>query len=251
MKERREAIRKFIEEHGEVSIGELAAAFGKWSEMTIRRDLDFLSGEHSIILTRGGARYLPGRYGLSEDIYSEREQRNPQSKQRLAEKALSLFEPGKGIFLDAGTTSMVLARRLPDENMVVVTSAPNIALEIATRKARPAVVMLGGTLARNTISVSNPGIETQLAELNIDTAFMSTSGFDEAAGFSVGHQLDGLLKRAVIKRARRVVMLVDSSKVGSMMPFTFARLEDIDVLVTDEDFPADLKKRLSGKVKII
>jgi len=187
MKERREAIRRFIEERGEVSIGDLAAAFDGWSEMTIRRDLDYLSRESAIILTRGGARYLPGRYGLSEDIYSEREQRNLPDKQRLAEKALSLFEPGKGIFIDAGTTAMVLARRLPDENMVVVTSAPNIALEIATRKARPAVVMLGGTLARNTISVSNPAVENQLAELNIDTAFMSTSGFDEAAGFSVGH----------------------------------------------------------------
>ncbi|MBQ6352099.1 MAG: DeoR/GlpR transcriptional regulator [Lentisphaeria bacterium] len=251
MKERREAIRRFIEERGEVSIGELAAAFGGWSEMTIRRDLDYLSGEHSIILTRGGARYLPGRYGLSEDIYSEREQRNLPDKQRLAEKALTLFAPGKGIFIDAGTTAMVLARRLPDENMVIVTSAPNIALEIATRKARPAVVMLGGTIARNTISVSNPSVETQLSELNIDTAFMSTSGFDEAAGFSVGHQLDALLKRAVIKRARRVVMLADSSKVGALLPFTFARLEDIDALVTDDNFPEDLRKRLSGKVKIV
>ena len=251
MKERREAIRRFIEERGEVSIGELAAAFGTWSEMTIRRDLDYLSGENSIILTRGGARYLPGRYGLSEDLYSEREQRNLPDKQRLAEKALNLFEPGKGIFIDAGTTAMVLARRLPDERMVVVTSAPNIALEIATRKARPAVVMLGGTIARNTISVSNPSVETQLAELNIDTAFMSTSGFDEAAGFSVGHQLDALLKRAVIKRARRVVMLADSSKVGALLPFTFAHLTDIDVLVTDYKFPEQLKKRLSEKVKVV
>ena len=251
MQERREAILKFIEAGGEVSIAALAERFSNWSEMTIRRDLAFLEKERAIILTRGGARAVGRSFGMSEDFYSEREQRNPQSKQRLAEKALSLFEPGKGIFIDAGTTAMVLARRLPDENMVVVTSAPNIALEIATRKARPSVVMLGGTLARNTISVSSPDVETQLAQLNIDTAFMSTTGFDEAAGFSVGHQLDGLLKRAVIRRARRAVMLIDSSKVGAMMPFTFAHLDEIDTLVTDDDFPGELKKRLSGKVKII
>ena len=251
MKERQEAIKRYIERRGDVTLSELAKEFSDWSEMTIRRDLDRLSNERSIILTRGGARYLPGRYGLSEDLYSEREQRNLPDKQQLADKALTLFEPRKGIFIDSGTTAMVLARRLPDENMVLVTSAPNIALEIATRKEHPAVVILGGTVARKTISVSNPSIENQLAELNIDTAFMCTSGFDEAAGFSVGHQLDALLKRAVIKRARRVVMLVDSSKVGAMLPFTFAHLEDIDVLVTDDKFPADLKKRLSGKVKII
>ena len=251
MKERREAIRKFIEERGEVSIGELAAAFSQWSEMTIRRDLDFLSQDRKLILTRGGVRYLPARYGLSEDIYSEREQRNSAAKQRLAEKALALFEPGKGIFIDSGTTMMALARHLPDANMVVVTGAPNIALEIAMRAERPSVVLLGGTLSRKSIAISNPAIEAQLAELNIDTAFMCTSGFDEAAGFSVGHQLDALLKRAVIRRARRVVMVVDSSKVGAMLPFTFAHLADIDTLVTDDQFPAELKKRLSGKVKII
>ena len=250
MRERREAIRKFIEEHGEVSIGELAAAFGKWSEMTIRRDLDFLAGENSIILTRGGARYLPGRYGLSEDIYSEREQRNPQSKQRLAEKALSLFEPGKGIFIDAGTTAMVLARRLPDENMVVVTSAPNIALEIATRKARPSVVMLGGTLARNTISVSSPDVETQLAQLNIDTAFMCASGFDERAGFSAGSQLDCLLKREVIARARRVVMMIDSSKIGALLPFSFASPDEVDLCITDDGVPAELRRHWPEKIQV-
>ena len=149
------------------------------------------------------------------------------------------------------TTAMVLARRLPDENMVLVTSAPNIALEIAMRAEHPSVVLLGGTLSRKSIAISNPAIEAQLAELNIDTAFMCTSGFDEAAGFSVGHQLDALLKRAVIRRARRVVMVVDSSKVGAMLPFTFAHLADIETLVTDDQFPAELKKRLAGKVKII
>ena len=87
MTERREAIRKFIESRGEVSISELAENFSGWSEMTLRRDLAFLEKAGFLILTRGGARRIPYRYGMLEDIYSEREQRNHEEKQTIAAKA--------------------------------------------------------------------------------------------------------------------------------------------------------------------
>ena len=61
MVERREAILKYIEEKGEISIGELASHFGSWSEMTLRRDLAALEQMRKLILTRGGARSIPSR----------------------------------------------------------------------------------------------------------------------------------------------------------------------------------------------
>ena len=90
-----------------------------------------------------------------------------------------------------------------------------------------------------------------LANLNIDTAFVAASGFDENAGFSVGSQLDALLKRAVIAKARRVVIIMDSSKAGAMLPFTFAGINDIDMLVTDDGFPEELRERLQGMVTVV
>ena len=95
MTERREAILKYIEEKGEISIGELASHFASWSEMTLRRDLAALEQMHKIILTRGGARSIPSRYGLHEDIYSAREQRNDDAKQLIAAKAVE--EKIKGV----------------------------------------------------------------------------------------------------------------------------------------------------------
>lgn len=251
MKERRDAIRQFIEARGEVSISQLAAEFAGWSEMTIRRDLAFLAKSRLIILTRGGARLLPGRYGVSEDIYSEREQRNFAAKQTIAVKAAALIEPGKSIYIDSGTTAMALARALPDYNLVVVTSGPNIALEIAHRKEQPSIVLLGGTLTRKSLAISDPEISRQLDNLNIDTAFLGASGYDEAAGFSVGSQLDGLLKHAVLERARRAVIMLDSSKIGVILPFTFARLDNVDTLITDDDIPEDLKHKLSSQTNVI
>lgn len=251
MQERRDAILQYIENHGEVSIGELAAAFADWSEMTIRRDLARLEESRAILLTRGGARPARPGFGLSEEIYSEREARNREAKLLIAEKAAALAEPGKGIFIDAGTTAMALARHLPDANGVIVTCAPNIALEIVTRKNLPSVVMLGGTLTRRTLAVTDPAADAQLEHLNIDTAFLGASGFDEKAGFSVGSQSDGLLKRAVIARARRVVVLLDSSKFGVLMPFSFARADEVQVIVTDGGMPPELRKKLEPVTTII
>lgn len=252
MKERQEAIKKFIEEHGEVSISQLAEHFSDWSEMTIRRDLELLEKNRCIIRTKGGARLLPTSYGVSEDVYGEREKRNFARKQEIARKAAKLFESDSGVFLDAGSTMMAFARMMPDVNAAVITSAPNIALEIARIKQNPSIILLGGTLSRKTISISGLHLQDQLANLNIDTAFMSASGFTAKAGFSVGNQHECELKRMVISHARRIIMLLDSSKAGTIMPFTFARPSDIDILVTDSAFPSDMREILIGSnVKIV
>ena len=245
MLERREAIQKYIEAKGEVSIGELAAHFTSWSEMTIRRDLAALEQMHRIILTRGGARTIPTRYGLHEDMYSAREQLNDEAKQLIAAKAVELVEPDTGIFIDSGTTAMAFARRLPDCHLAVITAAPNIALEVAMRKVNPSIIMLGGTLNRSEIAVSDPEAVSFLEHLNIDTAFMAASGYDEKGGFTVGSQLGAMLKRAVVKRARKVVMMLDSPKIGALLPFTFARMEDVDVLVGDGKISENIVKQSS------
>ena len=140
---------------------------------------------------------------------------------------------------------MALARRLPDVHLAVITAAPNIALEIAMRKVNPSVIMLGGTLCRDEIAVADPEVLSHLEHLNIDTAFMAASGFDEKGGFTVGNQLGAMLKRAVVKRARKVVMMLDSSKVGALLPFTFARMDDVDVLVGDDKLPEHIVDQCS------
>jgi len=252
MKERQAAIKEYLEEHGEASIGELAAEFSDWSEMTIRRDLEMLEKSRCLIRTKGGARVMPAGYGLSEDVYGEREHRNYAQKQEIALKAAQLVESDSGIFVDAGSTMMAFSRHLPDENIAVITSAPNIGLEIVLKKQKPAVILLGGTLSRKTISVSGINVLEQLRNLNIDTAFMSTSGYTDDAGFSVGNQYECELKRAIISRARRVVMLFDSSKIGTMMPFTFAHPKDINILVSDSLLPKEVRAVFrDAKVKII
>ena len=244
MQERREAILKFIEAGGEVSIAALAERFSKWSEMTIRRDLAFLEKERAIILTRGGARAVGRTFGMSEDLYSEREQRNREAKMTVAAKAAGLIEPGKAVFIDSGTTAMALARMIPDQNGIVITSAPNIALEIFRSKQLPQVVLLGGTLSRRSLAVTANDLDSQLSRFNIDIAFLGVSGFDLTAGCTVGSQEDCFLKQYLLRRARRSAVLLDSSKLGVTMPFTYAQISEIGTVVSDGRLPAEYASQI-------
>lgn len=250
MKPRTAQIRDYILEHGEVRTDELCALFPNVSAMTIRRDLAELETARLITRTHGGAR----AYHASslEAYYAERETTRSAQKAEIAAKAAPLARTSHCIYLDAGTTAMALARRLPESGLTVVTSAPNIALELVTRKSALAVILLGGNLNPKTLSCSGPSMASQIDGLNIDMAFMATTGLTAASGFTVGDWGECTGKRAVIARAQRVIMLLDSSKFGISMPYTFARPREIEITVTDSELPASARKLLADShVKII
>ncbi|MCL2544988.1 MAG: DeoR/GlpR transcriptional regulator, partial [Clostridia bacterium] len=86
-----------------------------------------------------------------------------------------------------------------------------------------------------------------LRSLNIDIAFMGASGFSEAGGFTAGEHAECALKRLVLEKAGRVILLMDSSKIGKNMPHTFARPSEIHILVTDTGLPASVEARLQAE----
>ena len=71
--------------------------------------------------------------------------------------------------------------------------------------------------------------------------------FTPENGFSCGSQIEADLLKLTRKKAKAMYMMLDSSKIGKIMPYTFARLEDIDVLITDDNFPADLKEKFTSR----
>ena len=73
-----------------------------------------------------------------------------------------------------------------------------------------------------------------LSKLNVDVAFISASGYSREGGFTCGYEEQAKLRRLLIEKARCVIILMDSSKVGKMLPYTFAKMEDVDYLVTDQ-----------------
>ncbi|MCI8597973.1 MAG: DeoR/GlpR transcriptional regulator [Lachnospiraceae bacterium] len=239
---RKEKIGKYIQEKGVVTIKEISALFPDVSLMTIHRDLEKLEEEGSIIRTRGGAVSATPGVSPIEMKLEARMQTNMKAKREMAQKALQLIELGSAVFLDAGTSSMALAQALPDMDVNLFTTGPNIALELG-RLSIPTIHMCGGTLNRMNQAVSGQSTLDMLDHINISTAFLGVSGYTQEAGFTCGKEDEMLVKRMMMRRAGRKVLLMDSSKCGKILPYTFGNIEDADYIISDDQLPEEVVLR--------
>lgn len=240
--ERQKQIMEMITQKGEIQLQELKDYFPEVSLMTLRRDLISLENNGYLIRTHGGAVSSDKVASMigEEDVYSRRAAENTEAKMKIAQKAGLLVEKGRSMYFDSGSTIMFLAKQLADDSFTIVTSGTNIAMELL-KKQHPTVVTLGGLVNRNTLCASGPNALAVLDTINIDIAFMTTSGFSLDSGLTISNIYECELKRKVVNRAKKVVLLFDSHKINKNMTFTFANLEEVDVLVTEKPLPPEIE----------
>lgn len=239
---RREKILELLREQDTIMLKDLEKQFSNVSSMTLRRDLEFFEKIGEAVRIRGGARHIKS-LGIQEDLYALRAIKNPAAKEKIAHLALNYVETGRSIYLDSGSTGMSVARVLPDMNLCILTGAPNVAMEVSKRY-KITVNMIGGLINRNTLSASGAQSLQFIQNLNFDVALLVASAFSPDTGFTCGNAEECELKRAIAAKARRTIMMVDSSKFGKSMPYTFATLDDVDLLIT-ETKPEDLVMKLA------
>lgn len=245
--DRRERIRNFIDSRGEATVAQLLELCNGCSSMTLWRDLNALEQEGIIRRTRGGAISMRSLQPDTEGLYSLRARENPEQKRAIAGEALAFVQPGYAIYLDAGSTSMALAKQLEEQHYTIITSGANIAIELS-RHRDSSITLVGGQINGSSLSCSGPQADQFIDGVNIDTAIMAASGFSLQGGFTSGVAGESALKRRVIGKASRVVMLMDSSKLNKSLPFTFCTLTELDVLITDAPLPEEVETaaRLAG-----
>jgi DeoR/GlpR family transcriptional regulator of sugar metabolism len=239
--DRREAINQYIQSRGEIRLKELEQRYADVSSMTLRRDLEFLERQGRIVRIRGGAKSMAQLSMIKEAAYTQRQVANTDAKLVIADKAIRLLSPGRSVYIDSGTTCMCFAQRLPDQNLFVLTPAPNIALELV-KNPNVKINLTGGQLNRETLTLSGFNAIEYIKTLNIDLAFIAASAFSLQNGFSCGDYFEAELKRLIVRKARQVVVLMDSSKLGSNMPYTFARMQNIYALVTEQQLDEEYQK---------
>ncbi len=232
---RREKMLELIEKNSVVTIKELQSLFPEVSLMTIHRDLDTLESHGLITKHRGGVKSVRC---IGDIEFNIRLQNNNSGKLVMAKKALSLISPHTSIFLDAGTSTLFLAKQLPDIHLNIITTSPGIALELC-RLSNSTVTLCGGTLNRNNQAIFGNTALEMLNFINIDTAFIGVSGASLEAGFTCGAEGDMLVKRKVIERARKSVVMCDEEKLKTIMSYTFANMQDVDCIVSDKPLPEE------------
>lgn len=230
---RQTKIKEYVERRGVASMKELHALFPEVSLMTIHRDLDALERAGAVVKVRGGAKAVRHTADLGFDI---RMQENVEGKSAIADKALSLVQPNSSIFLDAGTTSLIMAQNMPDINLNVFTTGPSVGIELC-RLSNPTVTLCCGTINRKNQALSGKNTLEMLEKINIDIAFIGVSGCSAEAGFTCGTEADMLVKQLVIRKARTTVILCDNTKFSRLMPYTFASFSDVRYLISDGPVP--------------
>lgn len=249
--ERRKIIKEMLHSKPFVSLKELTDLFPDVSSMTIRRDIDYFESHGEAIKVRGGARSMKFITTSMEEEFPSRMHKNIPAKEMLAKKAINFIESGRSIFLDSGTTMLMMASFLPDERLIITTTGPNIALE-CVKKRKNIVNLVGGMLNRDNISVAGTQALRFLNDINIDTAFIVPSGFSAENGLTCGNYSECEIKHLIVEKARRVVVLLDTSKLDKSLPYTFCDMDKIYTVITNGKLPDDiLKKAEMSNVQVI
>lgn len=229
--ERKHQILHYIEQQDRASVGELSEAFGV-SEVTIRRDLKELEQEGLLRRTHGGA--LSNRPDTAfEPSMLEKESSFAGEKERIVQKAAAMIQSGETLFLDSGTTVLALARLLPPIPGVKVVTNSNPVLQTLSSVESLELISTGGTVRPGTQSLVGPFAEQVLQSIHVDRLFLGMNGVHPERGLTTPNLMEARMKQWMIRSAREVVLLCDSSKLGQMSFARVAPVQAVHRLVTD------------------
>jgi DeoR/GlpR family transcriptional regulator of sugar metabolism len=200
------------------------------SAMTIRRDLSALERAGTVRRTRGGVLVQARRVALVEPPFRQRQSVNSAAKRSIARAAAALVEPGDTIGIDVGSTTLELCPLLADVSPLhVITSS----LPVASGLAGTAEVYTpGGRVRPDELSLVGSTAQEGVARFHLDIVVVGAAALDEEAAYDYSVE-DTEIKKAMIKRAQRVVLLCDASKYGRRSAVTVCDLATVSTLVTD------------------
>ncbi len=244
--ERHQAILYLLEQGGRVTVAELAERFAV-SEMTVRRDLDALERQGLLRRVRGGAVSARGR--SYEPPFLTRSTVHQVEKERIGQVAAQLVEDGDSIALDVGTTTLEVARCLRQSgrrNLTVVTSSFRAAGLLA-EQPDIRIVLTGGILRPGELSLVGQMAEQAFERFYVDKLFLGIGGVDLQAGLTEYNLEDAQVKQAMIRSAKEVILVTDSSKFDQVAFAAVAPLEAVDRIVTDTGIPPPYRDALSTR----
>ncbi|KAA5604258.1 DeoR/GlpR transcriptional regulator [Roseospira marina] len=234
--ERQHFILSHLANRGVMSIAELASQLDV-SRMTVRRDIQHLEQAGRVMSVSGGVR-LPERLAL-EPSHVVKAGIRQDEKARIGRVAASLVPENAVLYLDAGTTSLQIARNLTERrDLIAVTND----FEVASFLMRNALCQLyhtGGLVERENQSCVGEGAAEAIRRFNFDIAFVSASSWT-INGLSTPAETKVPVKKAVVQSAARSILVCDSSKYGIVAPLNAIPLDLLDAVISDRGLSASV-----------
>lgn len=231
-----------ISDQGQVFVKALSEKFNV-SEVTIRNDLEQLEKKNLLIRARGGALKVETGVAVDQRL-ADKNRIHFQEKARIGKRAAQLIFESNTIIIDSGSTTAEMVKNLPQlQDLTVITNALNIANQLMTI---PQINMIipGGFLRKNSLSLVGPQAEKSLRNFNVDKAFLGVDGFDTRNGIFTPNVEEARLNEIMIEISREVILLADSSKFKKRSFAFICSIHQIDKVITDSGIPDDDLKRL-------
>jgi DeoR/GlpR family transcriptional regulator of sugar metabolism len=246
-RERQDEIARSIDADGRVRVSQLASRYGV-STVTIRKDLAVLEAEGRLVRTHGGA-VSPER-SRPELAFDLRERLQAGEKASIGAAAARLVRDGEGVVMDASTTALAVARHLRTiggwSQLTVITNGLRLASELAGSPGIT-VLMLGGRVRPEAMSVVGPLGDGLFDRINVQTAFVGAAGFTLDSGLSDATDEEAQIKRSMVGAAREVIALVDHTKWHRAAFATFCRIDQLGRVLTDDAAPSDMIAELRSR----
>ena len=248
--ERKKRIRNIVNllnQKSELSVKEIAEMLHV-SDMTVRRDLNELERQGIIRRTHGGATLLDPSSSVRDPyILGEQTAKNVREKSMIGIKAASLVRPDETILLDSGSTTPFVARHIDkDLPLTVLCYTFTNALEFYPRK-NANLILLGGFFHRDSNIFHSVENRALISNIRADKAFISTGGLDPDLGLTTYFYYEADIKREMIRSARQIILVTDSTKFGKISVTHFAGLDEVDTVITDEGISDEYREILADR----
>jgi len=245
---RREQILAELGRQRMVRVTDLSERFGI-SEVSIRRDLERLEKLGLLKRVHGGAVAMPS--SVAGQGYQSRLQQHAREKERIGLAAAALIHPGERLIFDSGTTVLHVVRHLPghllmDGDLTVITGSLPVVRELGPWKGVD-LILLGGIYLPEYDVVVGPQTVDNLKGLNADKLFLGTDGLTFSRGITTSNLLEAEVDQAMVRAAREVIVVADSSKIGVVGLTSIMPLTEINTLITDSEAPADFVAQLRAE----
>jgi DeoR/GlpR family transcriptional regulator of sugar metabolism len=241
--DRQRLLLQHLRAEGSGNVLELARSLGV-SASTVRRDLKEMDHRGLVTRVHGGASVVDTAL---EPALSSRLSNRSEQKRRIGKAAAQRVPDSATVLITGGTTTEAMLPYLAGhQHLTVLTNGLGIAYHLA-RYPAISVVVLGGVLRHDEMSLLGPIAEHVLSDFHVDIAFFSAFGIDVAAGLSAANVTEAGTDRRILQRADSLVALMDSSKFGRRGPVRVADIDHVNCLITDDEAPADALEQIKAR----
>ncbi len=226
--ERQEVILAHVSDVRKVNMKSLSERLSVSTD-TIRRDIKELADQGLLKATRGGAI----AHSPIPIHFRDREKYDVSGKQQIALKAIAELQDGQVVLFDGGTSTLAIAMNLPKELRITVVTNSFPVVNVLEDHPNVEVIFAGGRLIKPGFNTSGPETMKAFENISADICFLSIYSIHAEVGISSRDYEDALMKKAMVKNARRVIGLATLNKINTAEAFFICPATDLDLLLTD------------------